>query len=981
MKKNFKFISLKIFITFLIITLGTSIAFSEEKRNYSGKYPYKTVRNDPLKARIYTLDNGLTVYMTVYKDAPRIQAYIAVKAGSKNDPADATGLAHYLEHLLFKGTNRFGTKDFEKEKLHIDKIIDLYERYNQTTDPLKRKEIYRQIDSISNMASQYAIPNEYDKMISSIGAKGTNAYTWVEQTVYMNDIPSNQLEKWLTIEAERFRNPVMRLFHTELEVVYEEKNRSLDNDWSKVHEAKLAGLFQKHPYGTQTTIGSIEHLKNPSIKKVIEYYNTYYVPNNMAMCLSGDFDPDEMIRLIDKEFGKLPAKEVSIFTPPEEEPIEQPIVKEVYGPDAESVTLAFRFGGISSPDADLLEMTDMILMNGEAGLIDLNLNQGQKVIDAYTSPTIHKDYSIHTFSAQPREGQALEDVADLLLSQVELLKQGNFPDWLTTAIMNDLTLRQIHSYERNSGRAHAFVNAFTWDIPWEDSVNRLDRLSKITKKDIVDFARKNYSDNYVVVYKRTGEDKNVAKVQKPEITPVKINREDQSDFAKNIMERNVPEISPVFLNYAEDIEQFRIKNDIPVYYKENTENDLFNLYYILDMGTDHQKKIGVAVDYLEYLGTSKYSPAKLKQEFYKIGCSFSVFYSAEQVRISLSGLAQNLEKGSALFEELLSDAQPNKDALDNHIKDILKVRADNKLSKGRILWQAMYNYGEYGPQSSFTHILSEDELKASSPPELIDVIKHLTGYEHRILYYGPATKDALTVSLEKYHNVPNTLKPIPEPVIFEQLATTENIVYVVNYDMQQAEIILLSKSEPFNKHNAAMRSLFNEYYGGNMSSVVFQTMRESKALAYAVWANYSTPSKKEKAHYVFSYIGTQADKLPEAMAGITELLNNMPESDVLLRSSKDAVMKRIQTERVTKSNILFEYERSQKLGISHDMRKDIFDNVPHLHMQDVKSFHEKYFKNNHYTILVLGNTDKINMQALSEFGGVKFLTLEDIFGY
>ncbi len=978
MKKNFKSIALNFFITFLMISLGASIGFSGEKKN---TYPYKIVSNDPLKARVYTLDNGLTVYLTVYKDAPRIQTYIAVRAGSKSDPADATGLAHYLEHLLFKGTDRFGTKDFEKEQLNIDKIIDLYERYHQTTDPLKRKEIYRQIDSISNTASQYAIPNEYDKMVTSIGAKGTNAYTWVEQTVYVNDIPFNQLEKWLTIEAERFRNPVMRLFHTELEVVYEEKNRSLDNDWSKVYEAKLAGLFQKHPYGTQTTIGSIEHLKNPSIKKVIEYYNTYYAPNNMAMCLSGDFDPDEVIRLIDNEFGKLSAKEVPMFTPPEEEPIEEPVVKEVYGPDAESVTLAFRFGGISSPDADLLAMTDMILMNGGAGLIDLNLNQGQKVINAYTYPTIFKDYALHTFSAQPREGQALEEVAALLLSQIELLQQGNFPDWLTSAIINDLTLRQIHNYESNSGRAHAFVNAFIWDIPWEDSVKRLDRLAKITKKDIVDFVNTHYSDNYVVVYKRTGEDKSVAKVQKPDITPVKLNREDQSDFAKHIMERKVPEISPVFLNYDKDIGQFHLKHDIPVYYKENTENDLFNLYYILDMGTDQHKKIGVALDYLEYLGTSKYSPAELKQEFYKIGCSFSVSYSAEQVYISLSGLAQNFEKGLALFEELLSDAQPDKEALDDHIQDILKIRADNKLSKWRILWQAMRNYGEYGPQSSFTHILSEDELHALSPPELIDVIKDLSGYEHRILYYGPAMKDALTASLEKYHNVPDILKPIPEPRTFEQLATTENIVYVVNYDMQQAEIILLSKSESFNKHNAAMRRLFNEYYGGSMSSVVFQTMRESKALAYSVWAGYSTPSKKEKAHYVFSYIGTQADKLPEAMTGITELLNNMPESEVLLASSKDAVMKRIQTERITKSRILFEYERARKLGIQHDMRKDIFDNVPHLHMQDVKSFHEKYFKNNHYTILVLGNTDKIDLHALSEFGAVKLLTLEDIFGY
>ena len=979
MKKNFTLVLLKMFLIFLVVIVSPSAGFSEEQK--SAAHSYTTVNHDPLDARIYELKNGLVVYMSVYKDAPRIQTYIAVKVGSKHDPADATGLAHYLEHMLFKGTDRFGTNDFEQEKPHLDSIIELYERYHQTSDPPTRQEIYRQIDTVSNTASQYAIPNEYDKMMTAIGAKGTNAYTSVERTVYANDIPSNQLENWLTVEAERFRNPVMRLFHTELEVVYEEKNRSLDNDWSKAYHAKLAGLFQKHPYGTQTTLGSVEHLKNPSIKKVIDYYNTYYVPNNMAICLSGDFDPDEIIRLIDREFGKLPVKEVPTFIPPEEELIEQPIIKDVYGPDAESVTVAFRFGGVSSPAADLLTMTDMILANGTAGLVDLNLNQGQKVIDAFVYPTIFKDYSIHTFSAQPREGQTLEEVADLLLSQIELVKRGDFSDWLIPAILEDLRLQQIHQYENNWGRAHAFVNAFTLGIPWKVYIQRLERLSKITKQDIIDFANQHYGENYVVVYKRTGEDKNVPKIQKPHITPVEINREDQSDFTKALMARNVPDIAPVFLSYAEDIGQFRLKNDLPVYHVENTENDLFTMDYIWDMGTDYDKKIGVALDYLTYLGTSNYSPAELKQEFYKTGCSFSVFSSGEQIRISLSGLAKNFEKGMALLDELLSDAQPNPKALENLVQDILKVRADEKLSKWRILWQAMYNYGEYGPQSSFTHILSEDELHALSQAELIELIQHLHTYEHRILYYGPATEDALTASLDQYYQVPRTREPIPEPKRFEQLPTTEDKIYVVNYDMQQTEIVMLSKSERFNKENAALRTLFNEYYGGSMSSVVFQTMRESKALAYAVWAGYSSPSKKENAHYVFSYIGTQADKLREAMSGMLDLLNVMPESEASLAASKEAIVKKIQTERITKSRVLFSYERAQKLGLSHDIRKDVFDTIPKLDMEDVSAFHEQYFKGRQYTILVLGDTKKIDFQILSEFGTVEMLTLEDIFGY
>ncbi|MFQ6611256.1 MAG: M16 family metallopeptidase, partial [Fidelibacterota bacterium] len=272
--------------------------------------PYKTVESDPLNGRIYTLDNGLTVFLTVNKDEPRIQTLVGIKAGHKNDPANATGLAHYLEHILFKGTDKFGTDNWEKEAPEIDKIISLYDKHYVETDTLERKKIYHQIDSISTVASKYAIPNEYTKIVTSMGAKGTNAYTWVEQTVYMNDIPANQIGNWLKLEAERYRNPVPRLFHTELETVYEEKNRSLDSDRNKVEELLYAELFPTHAYGTQTTIGSIEHLKNPSLTKVIDFYHTYYVPNNMVMSLSGDLDPDKVIGMVQETFGKLPTKPV-----------------------------------------------------------------------------------------------------------------------------------------------------------------------------------------------------------------------------------------------------------------------------------------------------------------------------------------------------------------------------------------------------------------------------------------------------------------------------------------------------------------------------------------------------------------------------------------------------------------------------------------------------------------------------------------------
>ena len=406
----------KILTIAILALVGVYFAINVNQQMNKIENNYKTVKGDPLKARIYTLGNGLKVYLTSYADAPRVQTNIAVRAGSKNDPSHATGLAHYLEHMLFKGTDVFGTLDFAKEAPMLDKIESLYEEYRSYSmnDTNNRNRVWSQIDSISGEAAKYAIANEYDKMVTGLGAKGTNAYTSFEKTVYINDIPSNQIEKWLKLEAERFRHPVFRLFHTELEAVYEEKNISLDNDGRKLFESLFDGLFPNHEYGQQTTIGTIEHLKNPSLTEIRKYFNKYYVPNNMAICLSGDFDYDETIRLIDKYWGDFERKEDPIFEVFQEEPITEPVFREVYGPEAERLYIGFRFDGANTKDAAMLTMVDMVLSNSTAGLIDLNLNQEQEVIGGGCFPYVLKDYSMHGFYASPKQGQSLEEVKDLL---------------------------------------------------------------------------------------------------------------------------------------------------------------------------------------------------------------------------------------------------------------------------------------------------------------------------------------------------------------------------------------------------------------------------------------------------------------------------------------------------------------------------------------------------------------------------------------
>ena len=965
----------------LVVSAGIYLTINAKKQNKMIENNYESVDNDPLNARIYTLDNGLKVYLSSYDDAPRVQTNIAVRAGSKNDPAHATGLAHYLEHMLFKGTDKYGTLDYSKEKPLLDKIESLYEEYRAVdmSDNDSRDKIWRQIDSVSGEAAKLCIANEYDKMLSGIGAKGTNAYTSNERTVYVNDVPSNQIEKWLKIEAERFRMPVFRLFHTELEAVYEEKNRSLDSDGSKMFEGLMSGLFEKHQYGTQTTIGTIDHLKNPSLTEIRKYFNKYYVPNNMAICMSGDFEYDNVIKLVNKYFGDFERKDDPLFEVLKEDKIVSPKITNVYGPEAERLYVGFRLNGANSNDANLLRMVDMVLSNTSAGLIDINLNQAQKLTGGGCFPYILNDYSIHGFYGSPLTNQSLEDVKDLLLSQLDEIKEGNFSDWILQAIISDLKLEQIKKYESNNGRAEEFVDAFILNKSWKEHQNSLNELSKITKQDIIDFVNKNYSDNYIVVYKRLGDDPNAIKVTKPQITPVTVNREDKSLFLSSVLAEEVSDIEPKFINFSKDIQKDTM-NSVSLLYKENKENERFKLNYILDMGTDHNHKLKLAVDYLKYLGTDKISSSQKLEEFYKLGCDLSVNTSSNSTKVSLTGLSENFEESVTLLENILSNAVADEDALLSLKATYEKQKNDAKLDKQVILFSAMTSYARYGKNSSFTNSLTKDELASISSTELLDIIHSLTKNDHRVLYYGPDNISDVKNLMLNVHNT-SGLIAIEKKNLNVEKKMNKNQVYVLDYDMKQAEVVMYTRGSKLNKDEYSIIKFHNEYFGGGMSSIVFQEMRESKALAYSVYSTYTIPKNLDDSHYGFSYVGTQADKLGDAMQGMLGLLTKMPEANSNMETAREGILQKIRTERITKAKVLDYYEEVKKVNIDYDMRSDLYNNVSAFTMEDLTNFHNTHVKSDNYTYMVLGSSKEIDLNLLEPYGEVTILRLEDIFGY
>ncbi len=979
--KSIFYLLLPFYVFFLPVTDAQTpyetIGFS----TLDGQYTWEEASNDPSRARFYTLQNGLTVILVENHLEPRIMALITTKAGSKNDPVDNTGLAHYLEHMLFKGTDKFGTLNYAKEKVELDHIDALYERYRNTTATDQRAAIYRQIDSISQIASTYAIANEYDKLMASIGSNMTNAFTSFENTTYMENIPSNNLEKFLAIQKERFRNPVLRLFHTELEAVYEEKNMSLDSGSDKVFDAMFASLFKNHPYGTQTTIGTIEHLKNPSLKAIRDYYNTYYVPNNMAIILTGDFNPDETIRMVDTYFSSWKPKDLPAFKFAPEKPrttIEEITVKT---PDEESVAIGYLMPSILSKDAVLADLVSAILYNGKSGLIDKNLVKQQVVLEAYGFNYLLKDYGIIYFGGRPLEGQSLQQVRDLVLGEIENLKSGNFEESLIAATVNNLRVLRIREQENATNMAFVLHDHFISGKSRADYLASVDEMGRITKADVVAFARKWFGKDYTVVYKLSGEDPDVQKVIKPQISPVEVNRNDQSDFLQKMVESPNPPIPPVFVDYEKDILKSELQKDLPVWAVPNRINNLFTLYYVLDMGERHNQKLPLAIDYLQFIGTSTMSNEEINKQFYELAVDFNIFSSADQVYVSLSGLQENMKTAVKLLESLLNDPKPDNLALQNLVDSKIKSRNDATLNKGAIFWNGLNNYVNYGPVNPFNDVLSNKELQQIKSEELISIIKSLTTYKHRVYYYGPMPLPVFTSEIKSLHKTPATLKDYPQEKIYTRRKATENTIYFVNYDMVQAEISMQRWDETFDPSLLPMVSAFNEYYGGGMGSVVFQDIRESSALAYSAWSSFQRPAKKSDPFSASFYVGTQSDKLPDAMAAVHNLLNDMPSSEKLWTVAKRSIRQGIETNRITKTGILFNYQNALRLGLDHDVRKDIYTAVDTISLNDIRNFHNDRFANKTWTTRLIGSKDKLDFEALKPYGKVVELSLKDIFGY
>ena len=955
---------------------------------------YEEVKGDMSQTRIYTLKNGLKVYLSVNKEEPRIQTFIAVRTGSKNDPAETTGLAHYLEHLMFKGTAKFGVTDPEAEAPLLDDIEARYEKYRKLTDPEARRQAYHEIDSVSQLAAQYFIPNEYDKLMSAIGAEGTNAYTSEDVTCYTEDIPSNEIENWAKIQSDRFQNMVIRGFHTELEAVYEEYNIHLTSDIDKLFTAMSAKLYPNHPYGTQTTIGTQEHLKNPSITNIKEYFKKWYVPNNVAICMAGDFDPDETIAIIEKYFGEwqpstdADGKVAPVEQPsfPELAPITAPIDTTVIGLEAETIWLGWRFDEAKSLQSDTLQVIESMLSNGTAGLIDLDINQQMKMLEAWGGAMASMDYSMFLLAGTPREGQTLDEVRALLLAEIEKLKKGEFSDDLLPSVINNLKLQYYNALENNRSRANMFVQSFVNGTPWEQEVKLLDRLEGMTKEQIVAFANRHFQNNYVAVYKRQGVDPTQKKIDKPQITPIPTNRDLVSDFVKEIQNSEVKPIEPKFVDFQKDL-TFGNLNPlpeilIPYIYVQNNENGRFQLAFHYDFGEESDVRYNYAAEYIDYLGTDSLTAEQLKQQFYKLACNYHINVGSRNIYVVLNGLGENMPQAVALLEHLLKNAKVDEDAYRQYIAIREKGRVDAK-SDQRTNFQYLVQYGLYGPYNSYRNSYTAQQLAQENPQELLDLLKNLSQYEHTVLYYGPMNQLDLTAALNSHMaTLKSTLKPVPEGKHYTMQATPENEILIAPFDAKNIYMRMYHNEQlPWNADEAPVKALFNEYYGGGMNTIVFQELREARGLAYNAYAAYVEPSYKGDPEYYFTHIITQNDKMMDCVRQFHVILDSIPESENAFKIAKDALTKRLASQRTTKFGLINAWLYAKLRGIDYDINERIYNALPSITLNDVVRFEQERMARKPYRYIILGDEKELDMAALQQYGPVKRVTTQEVFGY
>jgi len=924
----------------------------------------------------FVLDNGMQLWVHINQDEPRIYTQITVNVGSKNDPIHKTGLAHYLEHLMFKGTTKIGALNWDEEKKLLSQIEDLYEQYNQSNSNEDRSRIYKEIDRISLLASDQYSAGEYDRLMQNLGAKSVNAATSYDYTTFIADIPKNELEKWLTIEAERFSSLVLRGFHTELETVYEEFNISQDDDSRKVFNKLMNGIFGNHPYGHHAIIGFGEDLKKPSQVQIHEFFDRYYVPENMILLMSGDINLNELVKLANNSFGKIIPKRFE-----EKSDLKfrlnnyKSASYEVFGSESPYIMLAYPIEYTSIYDYDKLMLIKGLLYNGKSGLIDENLLNTQSVLEAQSFSYLFKEGGLIGLYGKGVENQSLEEVKDLLLDQINQLKNGAVHEWLIEAIINNFILNDTKMLETNKGWTSLMNFVFVNNLSWDFITTRYQRLKEITKSELVEFANKIFKIEPIVVYKRQGEDQNVMKVEKPSITPIRLNQ-NLSEFGKIIGEMPVQPIQPNFVDFNEKIEFIPILDQLNLAVVKNTTEGLFELHWIIEQGMNDEPYLEAYFYYVENCGTIRKTLQDIKNELFRYGLQINFSVNNEKTYLSLSGLELNIQFGISIIYDWLQNLKSDLNLWTIIVKQIKLQRFNDKSEKHEILRKGMVNFAKYGMNSTFITQPNSEKLFDTPIDNLIGKFKNLIFKTNEIYYLGNEPSISIANEIRKFHN---NVEIIDTKSVQDEQVTKSNNVFWVDFPGVQVDALFLSikdfKLKNIEKWEA---EVFNQYFGMGLSSVVFQEIRESKAIAYSTYAQYTSATLPYRKDFFQAFLGTQPDKLIMAIQSMLDLINYYEMNIKDVEKTLTSFWKKIENYRIPTNKIYWQYIQNKELGLENEINKLFWDNRQNCQPNAIFEFQKNFVRNAPNNILLIGDKSTVDIRLLEKYGTFSELKIEDI---
>jgi predicted Zn-dependent peptidase len=935
---------------------------------------YSFSQTTGLVVETYKLQNGLTVYLNEDKTASNVYGAVWVNAGGKNDPADATGMAHYLEHMLFKGTEQLGTQNFSVEKTHLDSIRLLYDQLALTKDKNKKVEIQKLINEQELKAAKFAIPNEFDKLLKSFGSTGVNASTGEDYTNYYNFFPANQLSKWLDIYAHRFQQPVFRLFQSELETVYEEKNRAGDDLQRRVQEKFNEYIYGDHPYSKQTVLGSVEHLKNPSLSKMYQYFEDYYVANNMALILTGNFDTEHAKPLIENTFGKLKKGTVPSFPDYTPSNFEGRVVEKVRITPIKAGFMGYKLVPNGHPDQPALEVIANMMSNeNSTGFIDkMSLNNEALYAGAY-SEFLEDDGSTFIFYVPKVFGKSLKKFETQIKGSFQDIVKGNFTEEYFASIKYGIYRDFNLSLERLESRGRYLGLSFIYGLDYRDFLSYPQKIQKLTKDDIKSVAAKYYGEDYFTMQSRTGFPKK-PKLKKPSYKPIKSRTEAISAYTEKFEKLPEQKVEPNFIDFDRDVHLM----DEYIYYTRNPWNDVFTLTMSIAKGLVKDEYYPLLASALNNAGTTTYSPVELKNEFAKLGATYSFSAGYGNFEISVTGLDKQFDATLALVAHVLTEFNPTKQTIDylyNQRTTENKINKNNPSTGGTML----YVYGLYNENSSYKRRIPAEKLKAMAPDLLKSKLTTLINSGFKTIHYV-GQKDQKTIGSTFTSNPLFKKNTTDQYTFLEAKPVSENTIYIVHDKRAiQSYVYYIVNSEPLDYEKSFRKNAFNSYYTNSLSGLLFQEVREFRSLAYATGGSYVDPVyEPEKRGRLVMFTGSQGDKTTDAVGVVMGLLKDMPVYKSRTDEIKNGLILQSSSSKPNFRDLSETVDALLRSGYTKDPNEINYTKYPQLTFEDIQSFYSENIKGKPVTITIYGDASRFDKEKLKQYGRVVELTMKDI---